>query len=95
MLVGCGFVVGLATYVFLYDRHKARIDLMEQRAYRDVREAAIKRMNAEGERQRMIRQRNAELPMTPEEEQKSYEESLRNFLPPDEVEKKLKERRKM
>jgi len=96
MLLGLGLVVGLILYSWLYHRYAARIVEMERKAYADARFLEVKRVNAENERQLALKRKYAELPKTPEEEQKSFEESLKALPYTDEErEAILKDRRRM
>lgn len=96
MLLGLGLVVGVILAIWLYEKHRLRMDEANRRAYLEARAIEVKRINMENERRLRIRSRNSELPISPEEEQKSYEESLRRIgMTDEEVSEELKARRKM
>lgn len=95
-LFGWGLTVGVILITWLHHRHVARIEQMEKKAYADVRFMEIKRVNMEGEKRLRERQKYAEIPTTPEEEERSWIESRKALgYTDEEVEKLAKERRKL
>jgi hypothetical protein len=96
LIIGGGIFIGVSLAIWMHEKHRVKTDEMNRKAYNDARLIEIKRINAENERQLQIRRKYAELPKTPEEEQKSFEDSLK-VLPYTQEEREaiLKDRRRM
>lgn len=96
MLLGVGLTIGVILYAWLFDRHRVKVEEMNRKAYMEARGIEVKRINAEWERVRKGRERTSEMPRTPEEEQKTYMESLLGIgYTQEEAEQMAKERRRM
>lgn len=96
IIVSLGIFMGVSLAVWLHEKNRVKVDEMNRRAYNDARLIEIKRVNMESERRLQLQRKYAEIPRTPEEEQKSFEESLKALPYTDEErEAILKDRRKM
>ena len=95
-LLAVGSIIGIILAVWIHEKHRLKIEDANRRAYLEARSMEVKRINMENDRRLKAQYKYAETTITPEEEQKSYEESLRMIgYTDEEIADQLKSRRRM